>query len=100
LLEQRLKKNICNLVVCEPFADHILPESLSYASVYWIEHVCLAKKTYDNLARIYTFLSQHLLHWMEVMSILGMSRRVIRELRRLCGWIKPVSFPAPCILPT
>jgi hypothetical protein len=93
LLGRRLKKNICDLVVREPFADRILPESLSYACIYWIEHICLAKKTDDNLQQIYTFLSRHLLHWMEVMSILGMSRRVIKELRRLYEWIRPVSVP-------
>ena len=91
LLEGKLKKNICNLAVREPFADHTLSESLSYACIHWIEHI-LAAKAELHLQRIYTFLSKHLLHWMEVMSILRLSRRTIGKLKLLHAWAEPVSF--------
>ena len=92
LLEGKLKKNICNLAVREPFADHTLSESLSYACIRWIDHILAAKTGNQHLERIYIFLSMHLLHWMEAMSILRMSRRTIRELKRLHACIEPVSF--------
>ena len=91
LLEGKLKKNICNLAVREPFADCSLSESLSYACIYWIEHI-LAAKAELHLQRIYTFLSKHLLHWMETMSILGMSRRTMKELKRLHRCFEQVHF--------
>ena len=91
LLEGKLKKNICNLAVREPFTDRTLSESLSYACIYWIEHI-LAAKAELHLQRIYTFLSKHLLHWMEAMSILGMSRRTMKELKRLHQCFEQVSF--------
>ena len=92
LLEEKLKKNICNLAVREAFADCTLSESLSYACIHWIDHVLAAKTGNQHLERIYLFLSMHLLHWMEAMSILRMSRRTMRELKRLHAWVKPVSF--------
>ncbi len=102
LLERLLKKNICNLIVREHFADCAFPESLSYACIYWIEHVCFRPKKTDvmiNLEFTCFSLSGHLLHWMEVgMSILKMSRRsTIRELRRLNEWIRPVCFRPPML---
>ena len=91
LLEGKLRKNICNLAVREPFDDRTLSESLSYTTIYWIEHI-LAAKVELHLQRIYTFLSKHLLHWMEAMSILRMSRRTIRQLKRLHECFEQVSL--------
>jgi hypothetical protein len=96
LLERALTKNICNLTLGEPFDAHTLPESVTYACLHWIDHLCMGVEA--DPERIYQFLAAHLLHWMEAMSILKVSRSVIRELRELDGWGSTVSiqfFPRP-----
>ena len=70
LLGRILKKNICDLEVCEPFADRSLSESLSYACIYWIEHTLAVKQTRKHLERVYTFFgSTSTSYWIEAMSI-------------------------------
>ena len=96
LLEQKLKKNICDLRIGEAFSDRPLSESLSYACIYWVEHIISATEV--SMDRIYTLLSQHLLHWMEVMSILKLFRVAIRELQRLREWIELVMAPVDLFL--
>ena len=50
---------------------YTLPEALSYARKFWIEHICLVSDiTDDILNEIYAFLDKHLLHWIEAMGIL------------------------------
>jgi len=64
-------------------ADVFLPEDVSYACVFWIEHVCIIKDAFDRLE---AFLFKHLLHWFEAMSILKRSRDSIGLLSRLRDW--------------
>jgi hypothetical protein len=89
-LERTLTKNICNLTLGEPFDDKALPESVTYSCMYWIEHVCMGLEV--DAERIYTFMASHLLHWMEVMSILRKPRAVITQLRNLDECVKSVSL--------
>jgi hypothetical protein len=90
ILERRLKKNLCNLTLGEPFDNHALLESVSYACMHWIEHICMGVNT--DAERIYSFLASHLLHWMEAMSILKNFRRVIKLLNVLDEWVNMVSL--------
>jgi hypothetical protein len=88
-LDRALKRNICNLALNPSDARGKLPEDLAYACLFWIEHICMVTDNVVSITnRINDFLHQHLLHWLEAMSILGRSRETIRLLEDLCGWVK------------
>ncbi|KAL3468698.1 purine and uridine phosphorylase [Aspergillus californicus] len=77
LMRKNLKKNICDLksygterrnIDPKSINDYLLPE-LQYSCRYWTHH--LAKSKNPPTDQIYSFLQDHFLHWMEVMSIMG-----------------------------
>ena len=66
-----------------------LPEAISYACQFWIEHICLVSDVTDDiLNRVYDFLVKHLLHWMEAMAILNLHDRTIRSIDDLMKWLR------------
>jgi hypothetical protein len=91
-LDETLKKNICNLtlVVCDTYGS--LPEDLSYACLFWIEHICTISDDDLIVTHLDRFLHRHLLHWLEAMSILRRSRDTITLLDSLLGWVKVCNF--------
>ena len=84
-----LKKNVCNLGLSMTPVDNPLPIITSYASVSWIDHVCMIAVASVNLADVLEqFMFQHLLHWLEVMSILKQSRTTIALMKDLICWLR------------
>ena len=63
LLDKELRENICDMTLPYLSTKYTLPEALSYACKFWIEHICLVSDiTDDILNEIYAFLDKHLLH--------------------------------------
>jgi hypothetical protein len=84
-----LKKNMFDLALAIAPVENTLPVATSYACVYWIDHVCMITQVPDNLAdTLQQFLFQHLLHWLEAMSLLKKSRMTIGLLNRLIRWLQ------------
>jgi hypothetical protein len=84
-----LKKNISNLALSMMPVKNTLPAATSYASVHWIDHVCMIADAPDTLANtLERFMSKHLLHWVEVMSILKQSRKTIALVDHLLRWLQ------------
>lgn len=74
-LDQRLEEN--------------LPEHLRYASRFWFRHLLDTDSTdggdiYNEIKR---FFSSHLLHWMEVMSLINDTGVIITALGSVKAWI-------------
>jgi hypothetical protein len=89
LLDEKLQKNICELTLPHPVQKETLPDAVSYACKFWIEHICLISDATDNIIdHIYRFLGQHLLHWMEALAILKCHDRTIRALENLLRWLQ------------
>ncbi|KAF3926024.1 hypothetical protein ABW20_dc0108314 [Dactylellina cionopaga] len=74
-----LKENICNLkspgtlrheIDSWIIEDH-LPSELRYACRYWVHHLVQSRHRLINNCQTHKFLQEHLLHWLEVMGILG-----------------------------
>lgn len=71
-----LKRNICSIKLSSLPVDEVIPESVAYACLFWIDHVCSIANIQDTLSlqlvleRRHTFLYRKLLHWLEVMSFL------------------------------
>jgi hypothetical protein len=84
-----LKKNITKTALSiKPVIDS-LPAATSYASVHWIDHVCMIPLASEDLAdTLDQFMFLHFLHWLEVMSILKQSRLAISLLDRLLCWLQ------------
>ena len=82
-----LKRNICDLKLSPAAVDKVLPEETSYAAGSWINHIIDIKEGEMFIAEtLELFFYRHLLHWLEVMSILKQSRTTISSLRCLLDW--------------
>jgi hypothetical protein len=88
-LNQVLKKNISDLALSTAPVEDTLPDPTSYASICWIDHVCASTLATDALAdTLEQFLFRHLLHWLEVMSIVKQSRMVIALVNHFLRWLR------------
>ena len=97
LLDKELRENICDMTLPYLSQKKTLPDAISYACQFWIEHICLVSDaTDDMLNRIYDFLVKHLLHWMEAMAILNLHDRTIRSIDKLMKWLQVC--PAICVM--
>jgi hypothetical protein len=89
LLDKELRENICDMTLPYLSEDNTLPEAISYACRFWIEHFCLVSDVTDDIAnQIYAFLVKHLLHWMEALAILKSHDHTIRSIRNLMKWLQ------------
>lgn len=86
LMRHDLKRNICNLpspgtkrneISLATIQQHISPE-LNYACRYWVHHFIQCASPSCILSEVYSFFEEHFLHWVEVMSILGLISELIR----------------------
>jgi hypothetical protein len=76
-----LKKNICSLRSCGTPRTEIsnetihrnVPLSLQYSCRYWPHHLAQSADLVTGMGDVLSFLTQHFLHWLEVMSILGLT---------------------------
>ncbi|RAH71407.1 WD40 repeat domain-containing protein, partial [Aspergillus aculeatinus CBS 121060] len=81
-----LRRNICNLendgILQSEISDitgSIRPV-LKYACRYWLKHLLDGEEP-GGQGDMYSFFQEHLLHWLEVMSILGLTSEVLMQLR-------------------
>jgi hypothetical protein len=89
LLQGILKRNICGLVLSREAVNASLEEHVAYACSFWVDHVCGVVDDILLIAdHLDQFLFQHLLHWLEGMSILKKSRKAIGLLHRLLTWVE------------
>ncbi|KAL2850538.1 hypothetical protein BJX68DRAFT_255215 [Aspergillus pseudodeflectus] len=74
-----LKRNICDLpdyaiqradIETSAICDHLSPE-LQYSSRFWVHHLVQSKRPAMRQKEVVSFLSEHFLHWLEALSLLG-----------------------------
>jgi hypothetical protein len=83
-----LRRNMCNLTLSPAPVNEVFSEAVSYVCVSWIDHICAITEGANLVEDILEqFLFQHLLHWLEAMSILKKSRMTITLLQRLLEWL-------------
>ena len=74
-----LKKNICGLQSPGSLTSDIeeskliccIPSPLQYACRYWVEHLQRSESQLYDEGQAHLFLRQHLLHWLEALSLMG-----------------------------
>jgi len=86
-LDAFLTRNMCDMTLTVDLTTESLPEDISYACIFWIDHICAIQEDIAPVIDRLDFLFRHLLHWFEAMSILRRSRDTISCLDRLLNWI-------------
>ncbi|KAL2801555.1 WD domain protein [Aspergillus granulosus] len=91
VMRKDLKKNMCNLKsygtersdIDPKSMDYYLPPELQYSCRYWTHHLARSKDPIGQADDILAFLKEHLLHWAEVMSMLGKISEVVEDIGAL-----------------
>ena len=99
VMNSQLKFNICDINdssllntevedLSQRIRDHI-PEALRYSCRFFAHHL-LRVHDLDGIVKDAweEFVSKHLLHWIEAMSLLGQITEAERCLEMLAGWVK------------
>lgn len=98
-LDRRLTLNICGLTLSQAPITVVLSDEISYASEYWIEHVCsVTDQVWPVIKILEPFIFHHFLHWVEAMSITKKSRTTTHRVQCLFDWIVvcPLQVVPPC----
>jgi hypothetical protein len=104
LMNERLCKDICSIgdftVTNAEVADleerlgDSVPESLRYACTYWISHVVSVSPIQPLIEELRNFSENHILHWIEVLSLLRRLSVAYHSLPRASDWCRV----SPCQL--
>ncbi|OCK77258.1 hypothetical protein K432DRAFT_259588, partial [Lepidopterella palustris CBS 459.81] len=79
IMSVRLRRDICGLRAPGTLAKDIqayqieqyLPAELQYACRFWIEHLLKSDTQFLDKGQVHIFLREHLLHWLEALSLIG-----------------------------
>ena len=75
VMEQQLKRDICNLgdpgIKIEAIMQQSVSRELQYSCQYWIHHLHASDTAVSENDKIHEFLKQHVLHWLEALSLSG-----------------------------
>ncbi|KAJ5690340.1 hypothetical protein N7462_004732 [Penicillium macrosclerotiorum] len=91
IMRYNLKKNICRLStegvwvneISQQSMDQYLKPELRYSCRYWTQHLTKIQNQQPILNDIFSFLQEHLLHWLEVMSLLKVYSEAVEAINRL-----------------
>jgi hypothetical protein len=103
LMETNLRKDICNIntpgtgrfSIHQHVVSACFPFEVQYACAYWAYHVRQAEMVLVDDGDVHRFLSRHILHWLEALSLTGLSSwglRIIKDLQS----VLPVGIHANC----
>lgn len=79
LMSDKLARDICGLRAPGALArdvqddriEQCLPAELQYACRYWVQHLQRSEATLLDGEQVHIFLEEHLLHWLETLSLMG-----------------------------
>jgi hypothetical protein len=94
LMSDNLKNDICDLQVPGILASEVggsrveqcLSVDLQYACRYWVQHLQRSKALLSDNGQAHKFLREHLLHWLEALSLIGKisdSVKMVTDLRSM-----------------
>jgi hypothetical protein len=93
LLGDNLKRDICGLRhpgtcrldIDQQTLDASLPPEVQYASRYWVYHWKESRCRIQDGGIVHNFLMRHLLHWLEVMALIGRISDSVAAIEELLG---------------
>ncbi|KAI7771119.1 hypothetical protein LZL87_013446 [Fusarium oxysporum] len=68
--------------------DACLSSELQYACLYWMYHRAAVSAPLDDSKEVHEFLTEHLLHWLEAMSLMGRTAETLAILKSSQDWFK------------
>jgi hypothetical protein len=87
-LDQVLHHNMSRLALLVDREDDTVPKDVAYACVFWVDHICMVTDDLPPISQLLeTFIDQHILHWLEAMSLLQRFSLTITLLDQLSSWI-------------
>jgi hypothetical protein len=98
LISNRLRRDICGLHNPGAFmanvgsdrVEQFLPPEVQYGCIYWVQHLQKSGAQLHDDDQVHQFLREHLLHWLEVLSLTGKMSEGVLAIRSLESII-PVS---------
>jgi hypothetical protein len=86
-----LRQIMCNLSgagvlkseINERTLSSSLPPEMQYECRYWVEHLERSQQSIADGDAVHVFLQTHLMHWLEVMGLIGETSQCVRLLARL-----------------
>jgi hypothetical protein len=96
LMSETLKQDICGLhtpgilavEVDSNRVKHCICPEVQYACFYWVQHLRRSEiQLYDD-DQVHQFLREHLLHWLETLSLLGKTSEGVRSISSLETYIQ------------
>ncbi|KAL8353865.1 hypothetical protein RB601_003618 [Gaeumannomyces tritici] len=95
-----LKRNICGLSlpgtlrseIDKQTIDSALPPEVQYACRYWVHHWKESKRQIQDGDLVDRFLTDHLLHWLEALGVIGRIRESIGMIDELLGLLHVSAF--------
>ncbi|KAM0169115.1 hypothetical protein ACHAPF_010301 [Botrytis cinerea] len=96
-----LKVDVCNLgepgtlktQVNEHVINEYLPPHVQYACRYWVFHIQESNMILLDNCQVHKFLQEHFLHWVEVMSLMGIISECITAMNSLESRISAEKAP-------
>ncbi|EXL39519.1 hypothetical protein FOCG_17876 [Fusarium oxysporum f. sp. radicis-lycopersici 26381] len=97
-----LRKNICGLsfpgmrrtAVDPGQLEKNMTSQVQYACIHWVYHQTGGDSKIQDDKEVYDFLTTHLLHWVEAMSLLGRVKECLDSLRSLARWSEVCFIPS------
>ncbi|KAJ5151368.1 uncharacterized protein N7482_010620 [Penicillium canariense] len=85
IMQHSLGRNICNLPsegtqcneISKDSIQHYISPELKYACQYWAHHLLQCTDITDMVHDAFLFLHTHFLHWVEAMSLLGLTSEIL-----------------------
>ncbi|KAG7416015.1 Vegetative incompatibility protein HET-E-1 [Fusarium oxysporum f. sp. rapae] len=102
VMRSALHENICGLsflgtrrstVDSSELEEHIPPQ-LQYACLNWAYHHMEGDPKSNDGNEVYDFLTTHLLHWIEALSLMDRVKECLDSLRSLARWLKNHEDPS------
>ncbi|KAK4096622.1 hypothetical protein N658DRAFT_519096 [Parathielavia hyrcaniae] len=101
LMHQHLKRDICGLQVPgklrsevdQRTIDAALPPEVQYACQYWVHHLKESKGSIRDGGPVHSFLTNHLLDWLEALSLLGRVSESVGMVDDLLALSMPLRYP-------
>ncbi|KAF5617860.1 hypothetical protein F25303_13157 [Fusarium sp. NRRL 25303] len=96
VMRSALHENICSLsflgtrryTVDSSELEECMPSQLQYACMHWAYHYMEGDPKLNDNDQVHDFLTTHLLHWVEAMSLLGRIKECLDSLGSLARWLE------------
>ncbi|VUC32280.1 unnamed protein product [Clonostachys rosea] len=101
IMDRLLQRDICQISHNESRVDfgdfqkgQKVPEELEYACLHWVDHLVQAGESLRDDHRVYRFLGNHLLHWIEAYCIVAKTSGLLALIQGLLDLVETTNADA------